>query len=93
VILAHGRTQLAASIEEIVASHRLLTAPRDEAEDVLRMHEVVRASHVERQTTLLVRANGHVYDPHWTVHELDLEEIMLAYLGQDATRRREAVVS
>jgi len=27
------------------------------------------------------------------VHELDLEEIVLAYLGQDAARRREAVLS
>jgi hypothetical protein len=36
---------------------------------------------------------GHVYDSHWSVHELDLEEIVLAYLGQDAARRREAVLS
>jgi ABC-2 type transport system ATP-binding protein len=93
VILAGGRTQLVGGIEEIVASHRLLTGPRDEAADVSRMHDVVRESHAERQTTLLVRANGHVYDSRWTVHELDLEEIVLAYLGQDAARRREAVAS
>jgi ABC-2 type transport system ATP-binding protein len=91
VILAVGRAQLVGQIEEIVASHRLLTGPRDEADDVARMHDVVRVSHAERQTTLLVRANGHVYDSRWTVHELDLEEIVLAYLGQDAARRREAV--
>ncbi|HKU56218.1 MAG TPA: ABC transporter ATP-binding protein [Gaiellaceae bacterium] len=93
VILTAGRTQLAGSIEEIVASHRLLTGPRDEAEDVARAHDVVRESHAERQTTLLVRANGHVYDSRWTVHDLDLEEIVLAYLGQGATPRREVVAS
>ncbi len=93
VILATGRTQLVGSVEEIVASHRLLTGPRDGAEDVARVNEVVRETHAERQTTLLVRANGHVYDSRWTVHELDLEEIVLAYLGQDAARRREAVAS
>jgi ABC-2 type transport system ATP-binding protein len=93
VILAMGRTQLAGSIEEIVASHRLLTGPRDDAADVIRMHDVVRESHADRQTTLLVRANGHVYDSHWTVHKLDLEEIVLAYLGQDAARRRAVVTS
>ena len=93
VILAAGRTQLAGPIQEIVASHRLLTGPRESAEEVARLHEVVRESHAERQTTLLVRANGHVYDSHWTVHDLDLEEIVLAYLGQDAARRREAVLS
>ena len=93
VILAAGRTQLAGPIDEIVASHRLLTGPRDSAEEVARLHDVVRESHAERQTTLLVRADGHVYDSRWTVHELDLEEIVLAYLGQDAARRREAVAS
>ena len=93
VILATGRTQLTGSIEEIVASHRLLTGPRDTADEVARLHEVVRESHAERQTTLLVRANGHVYDSRWSVHELDLEEIVLAYLGQDAARRPEAVAS
>jgi ABC-2 type transport system ATP-binding protein len=93
VILATGQTQLVGSIEEIVAGHRLLTGPRDAAEDVTRMHDIVRESHADRQTTLLVRANGHIYDSRWTVHELDLEEIVLAYLGQDAARRREAVLS
>jgi ABC-2 type transport system ATP-binding protein len=93
VILAVGRTQLAGSIDEIVSSHRLLTGPRDAAEDVARLHDVVRESHAERQTTLLVRANGHVYDSRWTVHDVDLEEIVLAYLGQDAARRREALTA
>jgi len=93
VILAVGRTQLAGSIDEIVSSHRLLTGPRDAAEDVARLHEVVRESHADRQTTLVVRADGHVYDSRWTVHELDLEEIVLAYLGQDAARRREEAVA
>jgi ABC-2 type transport system ATP-binding protein len=93
LILAASKTQLAGSIEEIVASHRLLTGPRDEAEDVTRMHEVVRESHAERQTTLLVRANGHVYDSHWTVHELELEEIVLAYLGQAAAISRRQLVA
>jgi ABC-2 type transport system ATP-binding protein len=93
VILATGRTQLVGSIEEILATHRLLTGPRDEADEVVRMHDVVRMSHTERQTTLLVRANGHVYDSHWTVNELDLEEIVLAYLGQGSVRQREAMLS
>ena len=48
---------------------------------VARAHDVIRESHTERQTTLLVRANGHVYDSCWEQHEVDLEEIVLAYLG------------
>ncbi len=91
VILATGHTQLVGPIDEIVASHRLLTGPRDDARAVARVHDIVRESHAERQTTLVVRANGHVYDSQWTVHEIDLEEIVLAYLGQGEARRREAV--
>jgi ABC-2 type transport system ATP-binding protein len=80
VILATARVQLAGPIEDIVASHRLLTGPRTDPAAVARMHAVIRESHTERQTTLLVRANGHVYDCCWQQHEVDLEEIVLAYL-------------
>ena len=91
VTLADSRTQLNGPIAEIVASHRLLTGPRSDAASVARVHDVIRESHTERQTTLLVRANGHVYDSCWEQHEVDLEEIVLAYLGYKpgATTRRD----
>lgn len=82
VILSQARTQLVGPIEEVVASHRLLTGPRDGPTAVARVHDVIRESHTERQTTLLVRANGHVYDACWQIHNVDLEEVVLAYLGQ-----------
>jgi ABC-2 type transport system ATP-binding protein len=81
VILAQARTLLAASIDDALASHRLLTGPRTEAAAVARVHDVIRESHTNRQTSLLVRSNGHVYDAPWEIHEVDLEEIVLAYLG------------
>ena len=74
--------QLAAPIEEIVGAHRVLSGPRSDAHDVERVHSVVKASHTDRQTTLLVRANGHLYDARWQVEEVGLEEIVLAYLGR-----------
>jgi ABC-2 type transport system ATP-binding protein len=89
IILARAETQLVGPIEEVLAAHRLLTGPRCDPATVARVHQVIRESHTERQTTLLVRANGHVYDSCWEVHEVDLEEIVLAYLGH----RRPAVVS
>jgi ABC-2 type transport system ATP-binding protein len=82
ITLAEGATQLAGSISEIVAGHRLLTGPRTDAACVARVHDVIRESHTERQTTLLVRADGHVYDSCWEQHEIGLEEIVLAYLGR-----------
>jgi ABC-2 type transport system ATP-binding protein len=92
VILAHARAELAGPIDEILAGHRLLTGPRTDPAAVARMHDVIRERHTERQTTLLVRANGHVYDADWELHEVDLEEIVLAYLGYGASQPlREAV--
>jgi len=94
VILSHARSLLGGPIEEIVAGHRLLTGPRNDPAAVARVHQVIRESHTERQTTLLVRANGHVYDSCWELHEVDLEEIVLAYLGYATTNhvpQREAV--
>jgi len=99
VILNQAQTQLIGPIDEILASHRLLTGPRTDPATVARVHDVVRESHTERQTTLLVRANGHVYDSCWQLHEVDLEEVVLAYLGQRSIttrsfeRRREAVTA
>ena len=93
VILADGRTQVAGPIEDLLASHRLLTGPRSEAGRVARAHDVVRESHSAHQTTLLVRASGHVYDARWQVHELELEEIVLAYLGQGRARHEERIAS
>ena len=42
------------------------------------------ASHTDRQTTLMVRTDGPIHDPAWTVGALDLEDIVLAYMGQGA---------
>ena len=67
IILSQAETQLVGPIDEVVASHRLLTGPRGDPAAVARVHEVIRESHTERQTTLLVRANGHVYDSCWEV--------------------------
>jgi ABC-2 type transport system ATP-binding protein len=83
VILAHGRTRLAGEIDDVLERHRLLTGPRTDPDEVARVHQVLRETHTERQTTLLVRADGHVYDARWELHEVDLEEIVLAYLGRE----------
>ena len=62
-----------------------ITKIYDGMSEMARMHDVIRESHTERQTTLLVRANGHVYDSRWQLHEVDFEEIVLGYLGHRGT--------
>jgi ABC-2 type transport system ATP-binding protein len=78
VILSRAHTQLAAPIEEVLATHRLLIGPRGDVES---LRGVVRVRHTERQSQALVHSQAHVYDGRWEVLEVDLEEIVLAYLG------------
>lgn len=82
IILSASRVTLAGDIDRIVAGHRLLTGPRQDAGAIAHVHNVVQATHTERQTTLLVRTNGHIWDSSWQVQPVSLEEIILAYLGQ-----------
>ena len=82
VILSSSKVQLVGPIDEIVDAHRVLTGIRSNPGAVARVHAVVHESHTERQTTLLVRANGHLYDSRWQVDEVSLEEIVLAYLAR-----------
>jgi ABC-2 type transport system ATP-binding protein len=88
VLLRSGGVQLAGPIEEIVAARRILIGPRQDPAAVARVHRLIRERHSERQTTLLVRADGHVYDACWQVEDVDLEEIVLAYLGLGLTGDR-----
>jgi ABC-2 type transport system ATP-binding protein len=82
IVLAGGAVQLAGPLEDVVSEHRLLTGPRGDADEVARVHAVIEERHSERQTTLLVRANGHVYDARWEVTPVGLEDIVLGYLGR-----------
>ncbi len=82
VILDAGGVRLTGAIEQILGSHRLLTGPRTDPAAVARDHAVIQERHTERQTTLLVRVNGRVSDTTWSVDEIGLEDIVLAYLGR-----------
>jgi len=82
VILSHARPLLVGPLDELVACHRLLIGPRTDPATVARVHAVIHESHTDRQSSLMVRANGHVYDTCWEQHEVGLEDVVLAYLGQ-----------
>jgi ABC-2 type transport system ATP-binding protein len=84
VILSRSQVQLAGDIDHVVEKHRLLVGPRTDSEAVAHIHNVVQETHSARQTSLLVRTNGHIWDPSWQVADVSLEEIVLAYLGQDS---------
>jgi ABC-2 type transport system ATP-binding protein len=64
LLLATGRVQLAGDTEELLAGHKLLVGPCRDPERA-GPHEIVEASHTDRQATLLVRTAGPVHDPTW----------------------------
>jgi len=84
VVLADSRVRIAGPVDELLAAHRLLSGPRRDEDTLPAGMRVVSASHTDRQSTLLVRADGPVLDPAWTVSEVGLEDLMLAYMKQAA---------
>ena len=82
VILASGKTQLCENIETVLESHKLLVGVRKEVVESDK-YTIIQESHVARQTTLLVRLNDMKYhDPRWHMRDVDIEEVVLAYMGQ-----------
>jgi ABC-2 type transport system ATP-binding protein len=88
VVMADSRVRVAGPVDELLAAHHLLSGPRRDPATVPGGMEVISASHTDRQTTLLVRSDGPVLDPAWTVCELSLEDLVLAYMKQAAGRGR-----
>ncbi len=81
VVLAHGRARLAGDIDDLLAEHRFITAPRIRPGQPI-AHEVIARTDTARQTTLLVRGDRPVVDPTWSVARVGLEEMVLAYMAQ-----------
>ena len=82
IILSAARVQLAGDIDETLRAHKRLVGPRADPAAIASLHNVIEASHTDRQTTLLVRLNGQIFDPAWQQQDVSLEDITLAYLGQ-----------
>jgi ABC-2 type transport system ATP-binding protein len=81
VVLNRGRVQVSGDIEELLASHRLLTGPVELADGVAARLSIVDDSRTDRQATLVARTTGSVtLDPRWTTRGVGLEELVLAYL-------------
>ena len=88
IVLVDSRLQLAGEVDDLLASHRRLVGPRRDPASLPSGQEVIEESHTDRQSTLLVRCDGPVLDPAWTVEELSLEDIVLAYMGHASSNRR-----
>ena len=86
IVLVESRVRIAGPVDELLATHHLLSGARRDPTTLPSGQEVISASHTDRQTTLLVRTSDPVLDPDWTVSGVGLEDLVLAYMTQ-ATRR------
>jgi ABC-2 type transport system ATP-binding protein len=85
IVLQASKVQLVGAVEDLVGAHRQLVGPRHGDDPIPGVAATVRASHTDRQSTLLVRTDGPITDPGWTVHEVTLEDLILAYLADGET--------
>jgi ABC-2 type transport system ATP-binding protein len=81
IVLVDSRVQVAGDIDQLLASHRRLVGPRRDLDGLPAEQQVITASHTDRQTSVLVRTEAPILDPAWTVGELDLEDLVLAYMS------------
>jgi ABC-2 type transport system ATP-binding protein len=82
ILLSRGRVQVAGEVDELLASHRMLTGPAAMAGGYTE-RPVVHARRAEAQAHLLVRASAHdPVPPGWEAHPVGLEELALAYLRE-----------
>jgi ABC-2 type transport system ATP-binding protein len=81
IVLVDSRVQVAGDIDALLATHHRLTGARRDTDTLPADQQVITASHTDRQTSLLVRTEAPILDPAWTVAELSLEDLVLAYMS------------
>ncbi|MBE1531453.1 ABC transporter ATP-binding protein [Actinomadura algeriensis] len=86
VVLAASRVQVAGDVDDLIASHHRLSGPRRDAARLPDDQHVVSESHTDRQSTFLVRTDGPIHDPAWTVGQVGLEDLVLAYMERKPER-------
>jgi ABC-2 type transport system ATP-binding protein len=88
VVLVSSRVQVAGEVDELLTTHHRLSGPLHDTARLPKDLHVIEERHTDRQSTLLVRCDGPVLDPTWTVENLSLEDVVLAYMGQAGSGSR-----
>ena len=82
IILASGETQLCEDIEDVLKTHKLLIGKRQE-KATSNDYTIIQQTDTAKETSLLVRLNNaKFHDSRWHMRDVDMEEIVLAYMGQ-----------
>jgi ABC-2 type transport system ATP-binding protein len=82
IVLVASRVLVSGEVDDLLASHCRLTGARRDLADLPAGTEVIEESHTDRQSTLIVRSTTPIDDPSFTVEQLTLEDVVLAYMTQ-----------
>jgi ABC-2 type transport system ATP-binding protein len=82
VLLTTGKVRVAGTVDDLLASHRVLTGPTADADRLAGELTVVQERRAEAQAHLMVRVSGldEPVPPGWEAHPVGMEELVLAYL-------------
>ncbi len=86
VLMSGGSVQVAGEVDDLLASHRVLVGPADEAGQYIKRLNVVHARRGEAQAHLLVRTDSatDAIPLGWEAHAVSLEELTIAYMRDPA---------
>lgn len=87
VVLVDSHVQVAGEVADLLESHRRLTGPRRDPDSLPQSQEIIEESHTDKQSTFLVRTDGPILDPSWSVRPVTLEDLVLAYMGRSRHRK------
>jgi ABC-2 type transport system ATP-binding protein len=84
VLVSHGHVQVAGEVDDLLASHRVLSGPSADMDRYTERLTVVHTRRSDAQAHLLVRTNTTTdpVPPGWQAHPVGLEELTLAYLRE-----------
>jgi ABC-2 type transport system ATP-binding protein len=81
VVLVGSRVVLEGEVDELLACHYLVTGGRGDAASLPPGVQVITQSHTGPQPTFLVRSTAPFVDAVYTADAVDLEQLVLAYMG------------
>jgi ABC-2 type transport system ATP-binding protein len=87
IVLVDSRVAYADNTEDMLASHLRLIGPRRDASSLASTLVVIEESHTDKQSNFVVRTNGPVLDPAWTVAPVTLDDLILAYMKRARDHR------
>jgi len=84
IVLVDSRVRVAGEIEELLAGHHRLIGLRQPGVAAPANQTVIATRETDRQRILIVRSDGPIVEPGWEIESINLEDLVLAYMGEGA---------